>query len=164
MKKIVLLGLTIFSLIGCRKDNQEEKEPTLEGKWVIKKTMIIDGADGLVLKTKNREGCSANDYYEFSSDKKSQKIEYIQNYTKEGNIGDCEILNESKGIYTYNTSSKRLYINFEIILGNIVSYNFEDYQVNKLTTNELHLKFNNPTEDINTDNIPDYKVIVLEKL
>lgn len=154
MKKILILLCAAFTVLSCRKDDDEVLSNSLYGNWKMVNISIYSGKDNSVLFSENiPEGsCQSKNKYGFTEDQFSMTYYETKN-------NQCEISETASGEYTYDSNTKQLrlknYFNF--------TYINSDYTVEYLTNKELHLATDYYDRDQNYNVIKNRYVVTLKR-
>jgi len=134
-----LISIALFN--GCKKDDSPDKD-NIVGKWKLDRFMAYSGKDGSVLEEEKVNACSAESYYEFLADHTGK-----ENTAMGNGASDCDQWIREIKNYAYDPSAKILAITFD---------DFEtDYEIFKLTNNELEVEAAREDSDINNDGVED---------
>jgi len=145
VKKIILIVIASFSIISCRKDDDEKEESLIVGTWKTIDYRIISGKDGSIISSNTipDTDCIRKSNYNYKNNGK-----YIGEYFRDPNTGECgnKVFLEEMD-YVYNESSKTISYKIDGITQDILN-------VNSLTKTEMQILMNDQM-DQDGDGTPD---------
>lgn len=145
VKKIILIAIASFSIISCRKDDDEKSESTIIGTWKTIDYRTVSGKDGSIISSNTipDTDCIRKSNYKYKNNGK-----FIGEYFRNSQTGECGNTSFYEEMdYSYNEEAKTITYKIDGLTQEII-------KVHSLDKTEMQILVDE-NMDHNSDGIPD---------